>query len=761
MKDQSAEGAGPFPWKAVLGMTALVATARFATLGEESPWLDEITNWQIASEHGLAPRTGSAHQATYISQAMGIALFGDTPWGLRAYAAVFATAAGFAVVAAAGRLAGATGALTAGLVYTLLPIAHYYGQDANHYAPLLVGGTLAAIGVPLTVGSSPGRWPWLLVLLGLLGGTWLFHPIGLLAAAALALVAWGWLLAHSDIVRPSALEPRTARLVYTLVGLALLLAALMAGGDRLAALWNAPAAGGRDPGADPEFWALFLASYFGAVYLYSWADILLGIAGSALALAGVAGLWRGEHTRWWAVGIMGTVALCGGTFLVISVKQYFSPRYTIGITGPLVLAVTIGAIWAWRTTAGRIVVVVAGALFLWRAGVWHATRLSGDFQPSHEAIAWIGENLPQGGVVVTRHRYSSLATRFLWTREGLPPDALVAGTHRTGSSVPIVQQIRELAQDHEVWFVSLLEDQERTAFAFSQWLDGHTEVIASFPSSAADAFVPIDWGIDVRRVVRMEPPAWPRPGNVVSDAGPETRIDPSARWEGQPALRLEPGASGVYTIPPDGEGAVGIQGVLPPLGLAVLVLSQADGTPHFFAWSNPSTSFLRETVSLRGASATTAHRLEVVALGGDEGVHILTIGPANGGARPLHRLEPLLIGEETSFAIGADGDLAPGPMPLTRSLTFPPGRTVVLLQTVYTDGLGDRLLEVMLEEGGRTSRLGRVNWLAMPRTMGRLLPPSSGEATLRLELRPQVSFHPRGAELTIGPTVILLAEEAP
>lgn len=518
-------------WSVSLIVIPLVVMARLLTFGVGDPWLDEITNWQLAEEHGLGWRPVGVHQLSYLTMALGLRI-SDSLWGLRLFSALVGAATLLVVFFhLRWRQSPLHGWLAFALV-ALSPMAIFYSQDANHYAPVILAGFLAVMAIDLFM-SRPRGWlvgyP-LLILVLLLPAQ--FHPLGLFPLVAGLSAPFLWLVIHAGCIGPSSIPPRTRVLFAVLVLLAM--AGCLVGYlfIRFGAQLSVPPDEGRMFGLNWYFLSGVLGSFYGAFFVYTALDTLLGVTGALATMAGLVLMIRRETSRWLGVGCLFVVLVTVLPFTIFSTRQFFAPRYLsaalIPLLIPMVHLMVMGVTGKSRVKMVGLVFLLAwGGTFTARSLHWNVNRLGGHFQPSKESLRWIAEHTGENARIVTHHRYHSLGTRFLWNRLPMGGRDLIPTSQYGQSPAVALQQIYELIhQDQRPLYLYTLEDLDRHLRGYGPWLDLHTEVVREFSGWSPDAFVPINWHLSLRRVTLTpkNPFALPRPGSMASVVYPEHRI---------------------------------------------------------------------------------------------------------------------------------------------------------------------------------------------------------------------------------------------
>lgn len=489
---------------ALIPLTLVMIAAiqlRFLSLGWESPWLDEINNWAAAEQLGFQLRA-SAHSWTYWSISAGTSLLGDNEFGLRLYSAIFGVITVFAAgVWAAGRF-GPMGALAAGGIAAISPMAIHYSQDANHYAPLILAGLLAWMAVPEFL-ASPKRPRWILLVLtaAVCAAAINFHPLAILPLGALATATFLFLLLEPGRWGPENWSPAMKQKLAALLGAIVFLAAFNPLLNLAFRVWAANPIEGRQFGLGWDFWSTMLASFYGAIFQYRIIDLVLGISGAALAAYGWISYGRSRDGRWPAISAAILVGCCVLPFAFITPRQYFAPRYLSPITLVMLFGVILPLFLHYFPM--KIVALLWLSVYTANSAIWYGQDTQGSFQPSKEAIEWINNNAPRDTVVLTGHPYSGSAAQFLWDRMPTGARTLIPLNMDFPSGLPAVRQAREQAfSNNHTYFLSYLEDQELKFKAWKSYIEANSDLVERIPSNITDAFTPIDWSVPIRRLER-------------------------------------------------------------------------------------------------------------------------------------------------------------------------------------------------------------------------------------------------------------------
>lgn len=333
------------------GILALAAGVRFAGIGSQSLWLDEVVTAQLVREPfgdmlSLIPESEATPYLYYVLLWPWAKLFGYGEPALRSLSAVFGIATVAAIWAGARTLAGHWAAVAAGVLAALNPFLVWYSQEARAYALLAL---LCAVSF------------------------WLFaraleRPDG-------RALAW-WALASSLALATHYFAAFT--IVPQAIALALLAGrtrawALACGAIGLTALALAPLAAEqrRGGGADwigdislshriAEIPKRFVAGEFGNQLGYAFWPVLV-IALGALALLVLRG--AGDERRGGLVALgIGVAGLLAPIVFAIATLDYVFPRNLIGSLPPLLIGFGAGLAAAGARRGGAALLAVVLAL---------------------------------------------------------------------------------------------------------------------------------------------------------------------------------------------------------------------------------------------------------------------------------------------------------------------------------------------------------------------------------------------------------------
>lgn len=767
----------PIVWVGwVLPILFIIAT-RLLTFGVGEPWVDELTNWQLAREHALTLPTDRAHSLTYFLISLGLAI-SDSTWGLRMSAAVLGALTMLILFRWSWSRFTPGFAWMALLLLGFSPIAIYYAQDANHYTNAILAGFLAVIA--FTTFLERG-WRASVTYFGLIGAIMLLvlsHPLIVfpLIAAASAPFVRAFLVAD-DLVPGNAPLVRK-RLLVLLVSVAIMGFALNLLLFKFESVRGFPPPVGRQFGLNADFVGAMLASFYAGLFVYSPLDIAMGVIGFILTLLGWATMVRREETRWAGVGCIAVVLATVMPYTMVSLGQSFSPRYLSPVLVPLLVGLAGALVWR-PAVGGRAVplvhVVMVGLIVVYtgRSIAWNAHRLSGNFQQSFTSMKWIAENTPDDSVLLTRHMYISVSTRVAWNRHDMGMRHHVALAHDSRSATVSIQQIEEhLHESGRPHYLYYIEGLERMGRDFLPYAWQHAEEVAHLPSWSQDPFNTIVRNITISRVGQPpeSPFALPRSGASASAVFPE-RIVTSRGTREEGHLLLSGVSGAMYRLD--------IEKPAPGLRVSIAVGEDSPPPRYVALLLNGSHAFLHEVDDTPGSQimdldveleagrhelviALPAHRFGGAGRQQLEVHRIDTIAndsPMENRARPLHH-----HGDFGDTIHLADNDLEFSRehrllQELPIELEADGGDDLIVLwQRQEVGGIGDLGLRTRLHpEDGRPLNLGAFfSWLYNGGWRVAVL--TSGEAgdVMHLETRlgPAYNFFPRDKWLKIHPATI-------
>ncbi|BFU42542.1 hypothetical protein KRMM14A1004_07790 [Krasilnikovia sp. MM14-A1004] len=187
-------------WAIPTVVTALVVWFR---AGEAPPWRDEFASWDVAVRTvpqivALGHTIDAVMLPYYLFLHYWVGWFGDSVTALRMPSMLAMTATAAATALLARRLYGHRAALLAGLLVATLPVMSRYAQEARGYAFAALFATLATYALVAAL-ARPRWWRWAAYAGGVLLLGW-SHPVGLLLLAGHA-VAAAALTARHDRLR--------------------------------------------------------------------------------------------------------------------------------------------------------------------------------------------------------------------------------------------------------------------------------------------------------------------------------------------------------------------------------------------------------------------------------------------------------------------------------------------------------------------------------------------------------------------------------
>lgn len=447
-----------------------------------------------------------------------------------------------------------------------------------------------------------------------------------------------------------------------------------------------------------------------------------------------------------------------GLFLMISVRQYFSPRYVAAGLAPALLGMAVLAACGGRT--GRVIFACWLAVFAGRSAWWGWERTEGDFQPARAAVEWIAENTPEDAIILTRHRYSALGFEFLSQREGIGArlHRPVTYIHRRGG--PSIQQAEELLRESRrpVFYLSLIEDEELLAPDWARWIEANGRIVANLQSNAQDAFVPIDWSVRIRQLSppKEDPLALPRFGGRVSNLWPEDHIAIPA-WQRESAIRLPEGTGASWRFRIDERTEVvtiTLRNLLTETNTSAI--ARIDNAPPFVVplQGGEEAAFYLPQVLEAGVhelfffvplDGNTRHHVEFLRLDGgileDARVVLPTYAVGTSEEGRTFGAETLYAGHRTREIMTELLPIRRGPLP------------IVFTRNLHTTGTGDHAVYTGFRNAAGNFRgVHRlIDWTYSPAMVGILSTDQEEEIAVRTYLSEQMGFRPRGGTLELGP----------
>ncbi len=771
----------------VAGVSVAAIIVRFFFLRHQDPWLDELTNWQLANEHGFSLRRGG-HSLTYISQSIGLALFNNV-FGLRFFSAFFGVAT---VTAATGWITarlGAVAGIVIGLLTVLSPMGIYYSQDANHYAPLILAGLLAMMGTDLSVRQERFR-PVVAILFALgIAVTLLYHVLAVFPLGALVVGVFARMMIEPEAIPPFHACRKRKRLWLALIAGVGVLACVPVAISKLPELWNARPADGRHVGLNLDLITTTLGSFYGGIYYLRPIDVVIGAGGFLLSTIGCVLAFRDRNSRGIALAVAVTFATCVLPFTVLSVRQYFSPRYIAPILIPLLTGVCLFGYAGISSVNSALRKTNVGVLiffllvFSGRSVHWMAERSDGQFQATRAVIPKFKEIAKPGSVLLTRYPYSSLGMRFLWEREDVADYKLVALSYFFNRGAPSIQQAKEILSedpDRDVYFTSLIEDEERRARDLSAWLDEDAELVATLPSNSPDPYVPLDWTIRLYKLKREagDPLSLPRFGAAASNVYPETNAVPAPTILEDAPLYLHPGTGASWNFQTDSTEE----------GLSI-TLNQTGNDEQFpVVYIDGLNPFVLDlpisgeevTVDLPIEIPAGRHQIDIVFpfIRGmrDISRQVLTVhsidrlGETSGADTSLYRRMKLVDTVPVEPGIISLNELNDHNWPVTvhqvsikDSLSDAPDNALVLIgQRFYPMGLGDCIVNIECGiDGEFRSMHGPIGWSFAEAQCATVLTGkqvSGGEIEVRARIVERYDFRPRNPTVSFQPIRVYIEE---
>lgn len=186
------------PWDAV-AVAALATALSAAGAARPSLWFDEAATISASTRTvpqlwAMVHNIDAVHALYYLLMHGWFAVFPATEFLARFSSSLAAGLAAAGVVVLGGRLTGRATAVTAGIVFALLPRVTWAGMEARSYA--LTMAAAVWLTVFCVAAARRGRWWWWLLYAVLLGGAALLNVFLILMvpvhAVVLAVLATGW-----------------------------------------------------------------------------------------------------------------------------------------------------------------------------------------------------------------------------------------------------------------------------------------------------------------------------------------------------------------------------------------------------------------------------------------------------------------------------------------------------------------------------------------------------------------------------------------
>ena len=387
---------------ALAGLLALAAAVRFAGIGSQSLWLDEVVTAELVRKPfgdmlSTIPHSESTPYLYYVLLWPWIQVFADGEAALRSLSAVFGVATVAAIWAAARDLVSDRAGLAAGALAAVNPLLVWYSQETRAYALLAL---LCAVSFWCFARAlRDPRWlKWWALASVLALATHYFAAFTIVPEAiAIALVAG----------RTRAWTVSCAAIGAAALALVPLVATQRRGGG---ADWIGDISLGHRIAEIPK---RFVAGEFGNQLGYVFWPIL------ACALVALALLWTRSRDEEWRGGLMalaiGVTGLAVPIALAIASLDYVFPRNLIGSLPPLLVAFAAGTTVSRAPRAGAVVLGIVCALSAlavvriatddrlqrddWRSAAAELDRHRARVvvvSPANEArtLRWYGPNLP-------------------------------------------------------------------------------------------------------------------------------------------------------------------------------------------------------------------------------------------------------------------------------------------------------------------------------------------------------------------------------
>lgn len=761
-----------------LGIVAGIWIAsRFPDLGRQSPWVDELANWEKALFQRAAAFDG--HPLTTFSQRLFLHFDERSVFWLR-----FPSALGWMLATTLfwwllRRVLGARPALLGAALMTGSPIALAHAQDANHYHWVVLASILSLWGVH-ALQSIRHAWIALLsstTLFATAGLLYFGHPLSGLSMAAMApaaaVVAWRRFRSHFGAwTRAVPLPVIATAMAMATVGALL---KVNSGGTLLRAPY---------PGSfhwEPGYLARIAADLFSAYRWQGTVDCVIGVLALVLAFAGFAVGVRWPRMRPFAYGAVFAFMVHFVFIGLFDYNHFVYSRYFIGLLPVAVVGVC--GLWRWTLASRRHVfgkwrvrslaaMLAFPAIVVW---IMHAVvYYGGSYMDYAGTMKVLGENLGPKDVVVTYKVYHSRALAF-WQRHVAEPSSKAASIHVTpleysfsDAPMTMLQQMialarRVQAQGGDLYYFHYIDGEEISGQGYYEAaLESRTAMAFKAPSTAQSDIVPIRRDLMVRRFHR--------------GAGyPDFDVFlPSARFPAQlarvvvangGAVLMDFGGTIAYDAP-KGPAAFAVTSLAGP-GTTSKVLLSSDGGPVAVARIGGLRGEPMEGVlELPAAMQTDGFQLHAVpnaAAGSLPGL-LLTAPDA---AAELPRLSLGKLREVTRFDIPA----ALASIPLERQAPMliariehrdtTPGERLLCLR-VHPQGLNDLNLRwIVKDEAGNTRSfpfIAAETYSSAPLWIA--IPAPSGPFTSELRLVEGYSLSPRVGPLEVGPLLLMEIESA-
>lgn len=383
------------------GLVLLViagALIRFATLGVQGLWLDEIVTVDL-SQRAIGDllagvQAGESNPALYYLLAGGWErVFGTSDVAFRSLSALIGTAVIPVVYLAAKQLFSRRAGLFAAALAAFSPVLIWYSQEVRNYEMLVLFGALTFVCFLKALDERAHHWLWVWVVVSALALTTHYFSAFLIVAEAL------WLVARRPGSRRETVLPMGA-IIVTGLALAPLLASQRGRGSWI----NDYDLGGRLLQV-PQHFLVGLEVPTGA--------IAVG-ASCIVVLATVYALVRADTVTRQGAFVAASVAFGGFGLLVIAAaigSDYILSRNLLGLWAPAVIAL------AGILAAPRVKLVgglVVGALSALGAGlvVWTAMTPAAQ-RPQYPELAAALPAASEPRLIVSNSSFSAPLARYL------------------------------------------------------------------------------------------------------------------------------------------------------------------------------------------------------------------------------------------------------------------------------------------------------------------------------------------------------------
>lgn len=360
----------------LLGVTALAAALRFATLDAQSWWNDEAVTVHLLGQ-GLGgllsdiPDSESTPPLYYLLAWLWSQLFGTGEVGLRSLSALIGVATVPAAFAAGAELVSRRAGLVAAALVATSPLLVWYSQEARAYALLVL---LATLSLWLAGRALRGDGRALAGWAGVAALALLTHYFALFVVVPEAL----WLLAATRRRRPVV----SAALVPAATGGALLPLALHQAGNRGADFIGDSSLALRLAQVPKQFLIGFDAP----------AETVLLVVAAALAGVGLAGLARVRDRRLALPLGVGAAAVAVPLAFALAGVDYVITRNLIAALVPLAVVLATGL------AASRAGLAAAGAL----CAIGAVAAIAVAAEPEFQRDDWRGAARALGPAAVER-----------------------------------------------------------------------------------------------------------------------------------------------------------------------------------------------------------------------------------------------------------------------------------------------------------------------------------------------------------------------